>query len=112
MHERPALPFAARKYVAEQFFGLSAIEEVLLVGGTLIGIARRDRYPDAKLLRVIEKGVDVFGRVSVIDRGVDVDRKTFRLGGLDRGYRAIEYARLADRLVVMLAQAIEVNGEE
>src|SRR5882724_12284344 len=40
MHEIPLLALAERKHVAEQLLRLGAVEEVLLVGGTLIGIAR------------------------------------------------------------------------
>src|SRR6185369_2443325 len=40
MHEVPLLALAAGKYVAEQLLGLRAVEEVLLVGRTFIGIAR------------------------------------------------------------------------
>src|SRR5205807_407086 len=49
---------------------------------------------------------------AVKDRGVDVDSEALGLRGLDRRHRAIEYARLTDRLVVVLAQPIEVDGEE
>src|SRR6202158_457802 len=41
MQEIPLLALAERKHVAEQFLGLGAVEEVLLVGRALIGVARR-----------------------------------------------------------------------
>ena len=45
------LPLPRLKIFAEQFLGLLAIEEVLLVRRALIGIAGRDRDADAELLR-------------------------------------------------------------
>ena len=38
--------------------------------------------------------------------------KPLALAALMRGHRAVEHALLADRLVVMLAQPVEVDGEE
>src|SRR5580698_4886812 len=49
MHEIPLLALAEREYVAEQLLGLGAVEEMLLIRGALIGVARRHRYPDPKL---------------------------------------------------------------
>ena len=43
IHDRPALALAEREHLAEQFLGLAPVEEVLLIGGALIGIAGRDR---------------------------------------------------------------------
>src|SRR5260370_40242121 len=40
MHEIPLLAFAQREHVAEQFLGLGAVEEMLLVRRALIGITR------------------------------------------------------------------------
>src|SRR6266496_6101325 len=85
---------------------------MFLVRRALVRVTGRDRYADTELRAVIEEGRDVFGRMAVEDRGVDVDGEALGLGGLDRGHRAVEYARLADRLVVMLAQSVEVDGEE
>src|SRR3954464_4201141 len=39
MHEIPLLALSQRKHVAEQLFGLGAVEKVLLVRRTFIGIA-------------------------------------------------------------------------
>jgi len=44
MHEVPLLALAERKDVAEQLLGLGAVEEVLLVGRTLIGVTRRRAF--------------------------------------------------------------------
>src|SRR5262249_43134112 len=50
--------------------------------------------------------------MAVKDRGVDIDGEALGLGGLDGGYGSVEYARLTNGLVVMLAQSVEMNGEE
>src|SRR5262245_28536164 len=97
---------------AEQLLGLSAVEEMFLVGGAFIRIARRDRHADTEVLGVIEEGGDVLGGMAVEDRGVDVHGESFGLRGLDRRYGAVEYARLTDGLIVMLTQPVEVDGEE
>ena len=47
--------------------------------------------------------------MAVVDRGVDVDGKSLGLGGLDRRDRAVEHAVLADRLVVVVLEPVEVN---
>ena len=112
MHEIPVLALAEREHVAEQLLGLGAVEEVLLVRGALIGVARRHRDADAEFGREVEEFCDLFRRMAVEDRGVDVDGKASRLRGLDRGDRAVEHALLADRLVVMFLQAVEMNREE
>ena len=39
MHEIPLLALTERKHVAEQLLGLGAVEEVLLIGRALIGVA-------------------------------------------------------------------------
>src|ERR1700693_5421378 len=101
MDEVPALALAGGKDLAEQFLGLAAIEEVILIGRALIGIAGRDGDPDVELLREIEESRDVGGRMPVEDGGVDVDGEAARLGGLDGRYRALEAAFHAHRLVVM-----------
>src|ERR1700730_1720328 len=48
----------------------------------------------------------------VIDRGVDVDGETLGLCRLYGGDGAVEYALLANRLVVVLAQSVQMHGEE
>ena len=50
MHQVPLLALAQSEDAAEQLLGLAAVEEVLLVGRALIGIAGRDRYADAEFL--------------------------------------------------------------
>src|SRR6202453_1786511 len=50
--------------------------------------------------------------MSVEDGGIDVDRETLGLGGLDGRNGAIEHALLRDRLVVMVLQAVEMHREK
>ena len=83
----PLLALAERKHLAEQFLGLAAVEEVFLVRRALVGVAGRDRNADAEFLGEVEELGDVFGRMAVIDRAVDVDGEAFGLGGLDGGRR-------------------------
>src|SRR5260221_2643545 len=110
--EIPFLTLAHAEDLAEQFLGLSPTEEVFLVRRALVCVTRRDRHADAELLAVIEESRDVCGRVPVKDRGAHVDGEALRFGGLDGRYGAIEHARLTDRLVMVLAQPIEVDGKE
>src|SRR4029079_10014659 len=65
-----------------------------------------------ELFGKVQKRRDVLRRVAVEDRGVDVDGEALGLGGLDARDGAVERTLLADRLVVLLAQAVEVHGEE
>src|SRR5438874_11382736 len=112
MDKGPFLIDAARKYIAEQFLGLLPIEKVVLIRRPFIGIAWRDRDPDAEFLRKVEEGRDIGGRMPIVDRGIHVDYKAFGLGGLDRGYGALEDAFLAHRLVVVLFQSVKMHGNE
>src|SRR6185437_1322883 len=102
MRQIPALALAERKDLAEQLLGLAAVEEVRLVRRPLIGIARRYRDADAQVLRQVEEGRYILGRVAVIDRAIDVDGKAFGLGGLDGADRLFEAAFHADRFVVVM----------
>ena len=82
---------------------LRAVEEVLLVGRALVGVAGRDRDAvDAELLDVVEERRESSAGSAVEQGAVDVDAEALGLGGLDRRDRLVEDALLADRLVVML----------
>src|SRR5690606_32081575 len=109
--ERPfPAAVAAAEDLAEELLRLLAIEEVLLVGRALVGVAGRDRYPvDAERLHVVEEGGVTVGIGAVEERAVDVDAEAARLGGLDRGDGPVVGAGLADRLVVVLAVAVEMH---
>src|SRR5262249_56101827 len=71
-----------------------------------------DRDGEGKVEREIEERRDVFRRMAVIDRGIDVDGEALRLRDLDCRYGAIENALLAHRLVVVLLETVEVDREE
>ena len=73
MREVPLLALAERKDLAEQFLGLAPAEEVLLVGRPLIGVTGRNRDADAELFSQVKERRDVFGRMTVENRAVDVD---------------------------------------
>ena len=60
MRQVPLLALAEREDLAEQLLGLAAVEEVLLIGRPLIGVAGRDRDADAELFGEIEELGDVF----------------------------------------------------
>ena len=108
----PLLALAEREDFSEQLLGLAAAEEVLLIRRPLIGITGRNRNADAELFSQVEKRRDVFCRMTVENRAVDVDGKTLGFRSLDRGHRLFEAAIHAYRLVVMLFDAVEMHGEE
>src|SRR4029077_12936324 len=103
---------AEREDLAEQLLGLAAGEEVLLVGRALVGGAGRDRNADAESFAEVEELRDVLGRVPVENCRIDIDGKPARLRGLDGRNGTLEAAVHADRLVVMLLDAVEMDGEE
>ena len=112
MRQIPVFALAERKDVSEQFLGLAAAEEVLLIGRPLIGVTGRDRDADAKFLGEIEERRDVLGRMAVEDRAVDVDGEALGLRRLDRRYGFLVAALHAYRFVVMLFQPVEMHGKE
>ena len=57
----------------------------------------------------IEEGGDALGIRVIEERAVDRDAEALRLGGLERLDRAVVDARLADRLVVHLLVAVEMD---
>ena len=83
---------------------------MLLVGRALVGVARRDGDAvDAELRHRIEEGGDAL-RIRVVEEGaVDRDAEALGLGRLQRLDRAVVDARLADRLVVHLLVAVEMD---
>ena len=112
MHEVPLLALAEREHVAEQLLGLGAVEEVRLVRGALIGVARRHRDADTEFGSEVEEFCDLFRRMAVEDGRVDVDGEAARFRSLDRGNGAVEHALLRHRLVVVVLQAVEMHREE
>ncbi len=111
MEEGPGLAvLAAGKDVAEQLLRLAAIEEMLLVGGALIGIAGGDGDPlDAERADLVEEGRDPFRLRIVEQSAVDGDAEALGFGELQGRHGAIEDALLADRFVMRLPVAIEMD---
>src|ERR1700739_4796220 len=111
MHQVPVLTPAERKDTAEQFLGFATAERMLLVGCPLVGIAGRNRHADIERLGEIQECGHVLSGMPVEYGGVHVDCESARLGGADRRYGAVKYALLRHRLVVVIAQPVEVDGE-
>src|SRR5581483_5591338 len=108
--ERPAPLRVAAEDVAEQFLGAPPVEEMLLVGGALVGIARRHGDAvDAELADRVEERRDPRRVGRVEQGGVDVDPEAARLGEADRRDGAVVDPVLADRAVVILAVAVEMH---
>src|SRR5690349_20479098 len=61
VRQQPFLALTAPEDLAEQLLGVAAIEEVVLIGSPLIGVARRDRNVHPKLGGEIEEGGDLSG---------------------------------------------------
>ena len=111
MHQAPLLAAAVRERLLEHLPGLSHAEEVLLVGGLLVGVSGRDlQIVDLELVvEVVEHVDDGLRGVGVEERGVRVDLEPGRLGHLDGLDCLVEHALLGDRLVVPLAQPVDVH---
>ena len=110
LEERPALVLAERQDVAEQLLRRLPVEEVLLIGCALVGVARRNGDAlDAQSLHLVEEGGRAPGIGIVEQRAIDGDAKTLGLGRLDGRNRPVVDARLADRLVVHLLVAVEMD---
>ena len=103
---------AQSEHSAEEFLRLTPIEEMLLVRRPLVSVAGRNRHADAQFRGPIEESGDILGRMAVENRRIDVDLKTGRFGGFDRGDRDVVDAILRHRLVVVFLQAVEMNAEE
>ena len=98
--------------VAEQFFGLVAGEEVLLVGRLLVGVAGRDHQPvDANLHQLVEHHPDAVGLGAEEKGAVRGHAETARFGRLDGADRHVPDAVAADRVVVILFKPVDVDGE-
>ena len=111
------VPFAAAlladaEDIAEEVFRFLARQEMILVFGALISVARRDRDVDAKIGREVEIVGDLLRGHVVEDRRVDIDLEAFFLRRLDRFDRDLEGAFLIDRVVVLFFKTVEVYGEE
>ena len=109
--EPPALAAPVGERLAEELAGLLDAEEVLLVGGLLVGVGGRDHHlVDLELVvEEVEHVADVLGRVVREEGRVRRDAEAARLGHLDRVDGLVEDALAFDRLVVALAQAVDVD---
>ena len=109
--EVPGLAVAAAlEHVAKEGLGLGAVEKVLLVGRALVGVAGRDgdAVETDRLHLVEERGQA--RRVGAVEHGaVDLRPKALALGQQDGVARGLEHAFEADRLVVHLLVAVEVD---
>ena len=108
------LPFlaaiAAAENVAEQLAGALAIEEVLLIGRALIGIAGRHRDAvQPHRHHLVEELGGAFRIGAVEQRAVDLGAEALGLRQLDRGDGLFVGAVLADRLVVHGLVAVEMD---
>ncbi len=83
--ERPSLAAAAAfENLAEELLRARPVEEVLLIGGALVGIARRDRDAlDAHFLHLIEEVGDLVRLGAVEERAVDVGAEAALLRDLE-----------------------------
>src|SRR5208282_3447432 len=113
LREAPLLAAPAPEDVAEELLGLVPREGVLLVRRALVGVARRNGDGvDLELeAREVEEGGDALGIEPVEERGVHADAEAARLGLADRGHDAVEDAVLAHRMVVLLLETVEMDGE-
>ena len=109
--EGPGLAAApAPQNGAEQFFRLLPIEKMRLVRRALIGVARREGHAvDAERRGVVEEFRDALG-IGVGEEGaVRRDPEALRLCELDRLDGAFVDAFLADRVIVHLLVAVEMD---
>ena len=109
----PVLAFAEPEDRPKQLLGLLPVQEMLLVGCALIGIARRDRNAlDVELGRhVVEERSNLIGRHAIEQRSVDVHSESLLAQEPDRTDRLVEHPVLADRFVVMLLEPVQMDRE-
>src|SRR6185295_859467 len=96
--------------VPKQLLGPCAVEKVLLVGSTLVGIPWRDRDAiDTQRLHIVEEPGNAI-RLSIVEkRAIDVDAEAFCLRVLDRYDGLVVDALLANRPVVHLPVTVEMH---
>src|SRR5271166_5455379 len=109
--ELPAL-LAVGEDAAEEAAGTGAAEEVPLVGGLLVGVSRRDHHAlDANLHQLVKESADRVRVCSIEESGVGGDAEASGYRSLDALERDVVSAFAADGEVVVLALAVEVDGE-
>ena len=103
---------AVREDRAEHAAGAGAAEEMLLVGGLVVGVAGREHHAlDAQVHHFVEEGADGFRVGAVEQRGVGGDAEAAVEGFFDAVDGDVVSAFAADGEVVLFALAVEVNGE-
>src|ERR1700730_9888013 len=103
---------AALEDLAEQPLARAAAEEHILTRRMVVAVTRRNHDSfDAERHRFIEEGGYVIGILTAEQRAVDRYAKALAARQTDRGDRLVEHPFLADRLVMTLAAAVEVNRE-
>src|SRR5689334_18298436 len=107
----PALP--ALEHVAEKLLRRGAVEEVLLVRRTLVGVTRRNGDAvDAERFDLVEERRDLGGIGALEERAVDVHPETTRFRRANRSDGALVDARLAHGMVVHRLVTVEVHGPD
>ncbi len=97
---------------AEEAAGTGAAQEMLLIRSLLVGISGGNHHAlDANLHQLVEESADRVRVGSIEERGVGGDAEARGDCGLDAVERDVVSAFAADGEVVVLALAVEVNGE-
>src|SRR5271169_1183880 len=114
MIERPAGARLARaaqlEDLAKQLFAGGAPQEDVLTWGMAVAVARRDGNAfDSELHGLIEEIGDVARFLAVEQRAVDRDPKALAAGQTNRGHGFVEYTLLANRLIVTMSIAVQMD---
>src|ERR1039457_5649246 len=114
MIERPAGAGFARAAELEDFakqpLAGSAPQKDILARGVAVAVARRDGNAfDAELHGLIEEIGDLARFLAAEQRAIDRYPKALAARETNRGHGLIEYALLANRLIVALPAAVQVN---
>ena len=95
MGEAPALAFSEANYITEESLRFLAIQKMLLIRRSFVGISRRKHYSvDAHCHDGIEESSDALGLCSVEQNAIDADPKAECLRLMDRRNRPVEHTRL------------------
>src|SRR5579859_522466 len=111
MVEAPLLAAAVRERLAEQLARLADAQEPVLVGRLGVRVSGRDFQPvhSEFVIDVVEGRDQVLRGLRVEHGRVRVDLEALLLGQLDRRDGLLENAFLGDRLVVLVADAVEMH---
>src|SRR5262249_8442536 len=111
LKQRPcAASWRTAEDLPKQLLRPRPIEKMLLVRGTLVGIPGRDRDTvHAQRLHVVEEPGNALRFGVGEERAVDIDAEALCLRARDRRNRLLVDALLANRPVVHLLVAVELN---